>query len=38
MQPHFADGCGRLKMSIHALVVETPDRRIVVDTCLGYNK
>jgi glyoxylase-like metal-dependent hydrolase (beta-lactamase superfamily II) len=25
-------------MSIHALVVETPERRIVVDTCLGNDK
>ena len=24
LQPHFADETGRLKMSIHALVVETP--------------
>ena len=38
MQPHFADERGRLKMSIHALVVETPDRRILVDTCLGNDK
>ena len=30
--PHFATEEGRLKMSIHALVVETPTRRIVVDT------
>jgi glyoxylase-like metal-dependent hydrolase (beta-lactamase superfamily II) len=38
LQPHFADQTGRLKMSIHALVVETPDRRIIVDTCLGNDK
>jgi glyoxylase-like metal-dependent hydrolase (beta-lactamase superfamily II) len=38
LQPHFADERGRLKMSIHALVVETPGRRIVVDTCLGNDK
>jgi glyoxylase-like metal-dependent hydrolase (beta-lactamase superfamily II) len=38
LQPHFADERGRLKMSIHALVVETPARRIVVDTCLGNDK
>jgi glyoxylase-like metal-dependent hydrolase (beta-lactamase superfamily II) len=38
LRPHFADERGRLKMSIHALVVETPDRRIVVDTCLGNDK
>jgi len=36
--PHFATEEGRLKMSIHSLVVETPDRRIVVDTGLGNDK
>jgi glyoxylase-like metal-dependent hydrolase (beta-lactamase superfamily II) len=36
--PHFADEAGRLKMSIHALVVETPSHRIIVDTCLGNDK
>ncbi len=36
--PHFADENGRLKMSIHALIVETPTKRIVVDTCLGNDK
>lgn len=36
--PHFADADGRLKMSIHALVVETPQLRILVDTCLGNDK
>jgi glyoxylase-like metal-dependent hydrolase (beta-lactamase superfamily II) len=38
LRPHFADDEGRLRMSIHAFVVETPDRRIVVDTCLGNDK
>ena len=38
LRPHFADARGRLKMSIHALLVETPERRIVVDTCLGNDK
>ena len=38
LRPDFADELGRLKMSIHALVVETPSRRIIVDTCLGNNK
>jgi glyoxylase-like metal-dependent hydrolase (beta-lactamase superfamily II) len=38
LQPHFADENGRLRMSIHALIVETPSRRIVVDTCLGNDK
>ena len=36
--PHFATEQGRLKMSIHALVVETPKHRIVVDTGLGNDK
>ncbi|RYX87478.1 MAG: MBL fold metallo-hydrolase [Bradyrhizobiaceae bacterium] len=36
--PDFANEEGRLKMSIHALVVETPTRRIIVDTCLGNDK
>jgi glyoxylase-like metal-dependent hydrolase (beta-lactamase superfamily II) len=38
LAPHFADEEGRLKMSIHALVVETPSRRIIVDTCIGNDK
>jgi glyoxylase-like metal-dependent hydrolase (beta-lactamase superfamily II) len=43
LQPDFADERGRLKMSIHALVVETQNgktgsRRILVDTCLGNDK
>src|SRR5690242_19216495 len=38
MYPHFMDDEGRLKMSIHALIVEAPGRRIVVDTCLGNDK
>ncbi|MFB6458465.1 MBL fold metallo-hydrolase [Bradyrhizobium tunisiense] len=36
--PHFATEEGRLKMSIHSLVVETPSQRIVVDTGLGNDK
>ncbi len=38
LRPHFADEEGRLRMSIHSFIVETPDRRIVVDTCLGNDK
>ena len=38
MYPHFMDDQGNLKMSVHALVVETPDRCIVVDTCIGNDK
>jgi glyoxylase-like metal-dependent hydrolase (beta-lactamase superfamily II) len=38
LRPHFADDEGRLRMSIHALVVETPNRRVIVDTCIGNDK
>lgn len=38
MRPHFMDDSGHLKMSVHALLVETPSRRIIVDTCLGNDK
>lgn len=36
--PHFAEESGKLKMSIHALVVETPGRRIIIDTCIGNDR
>lgn len=36
--PHFADEMGKLRMSIHALIVETPTMTIMVDTCLGNDK
>jgi glyoxylase-like metal-dependent hydrolase (beta-lactamase superfamily II) len=36
--PDFADESGRLRLSIHALIIETPERRILVDTCLGNGK
>ena len=38
MEPHFMDDSGNLIMSIHALVVDTGDVRIVVDTCIGNDK
>lgn len=38
MVPHFMDDAGNLVMSIHALVVDTGERRIVVDTCIGNDK
>jgi glyoxylase-like metal-dependent hydrolase (beta-lactamase superfamily II) len=38
MQPHFMDSDGNLIMSIHALVIDTGSRRIVVDTCIGNDK
>jgi glyoxylase-like metal-dependent hydrolase (beta-lactamase superfamily II) len=36
--PHFATAAGKLIMSIHALVIDTGTRRIIVDTCLGNDK
>ena len=38
LHPHFMDDTGRLRMSVHALVIDTPTRRIVVDTCIGNDK
>lgn len=38
LAPHFADAEGNLIMSIHALVVETPGRKMIVDTCIGNDK
>ena len=38
MVPHFMDGEGNLIMSIHALIVDTGERRIMVDTCIGNDK
>lgn len=38
LAPHFMDDEGRLIMSIHALILETPDVTIIVDTCLGNDK
>lgn len=36
--PHFASAEGKLIMSIHALIIDTGTRRIIVDTCLGNDK
>ncbi len=38
MQPHFMDGAGNLIMSVHALIVDTGERCIMVDTCIGNDK
>lgn len=38
LQPLFADSNGRVRMSIHALILESAGQRIVVDTCLGNDK
>jgi glyoxylase-like metal-dependent hydrolase (beta-lactamase superfamily II) len=38
LAPHFLDPRGRLLQSIHAFVIETPDLRVIVDTCVGNDK
>ena len=37
MVPHFATA-EEIIMSVHALVVDTPSQRIIVDTCIGNDK
>ena len=38
LKPHFVTDDWQGKLSIHALVVETPELTIVVDTCIGNNR
>ncbi|MDP6346398.1 MAG: MBL fold metallo-hydrolase [Alphaproteobacteria bacterium] len=38
LRPHFATDDGQLKSCIQAFVIETPGRRIIVDTCVGNDK
>lgn len=38
MRPCFVTEEGLIKLSIHALVVDSPGKRIVVDTCVGNDK
>ncbi|HEY1930054.1 MAG TPA: MBL fold metallo-hydrolase [Caulobacteraceae bacterium] len=38
LYPHFVDEQDRMLLSIHALLVEAPGLRIVVDTCVGNDK
>jgi glyoxylase-like metal-dependent hydrolase (beta-lactamase superfamily II) len=38
LKPHFATADGRLIASIHAFVVESRGKTIVVDTCVGNDK
>ena len=38
LKPHFVDEEGEAAWSIHALVGEVGERRIVVDTCVGNDK
>jgi glyoxylase-like metal-dependent hydrolase (beta-lactamase superfamily II) len=38
LYPTFSDEKGKLRMSIHALVLESQGKRIIVDTCIGNEK
>ncbi|MBW2361828.1 MAG: MBL fold metallo-hydrolase [Deltaproteobacteria bacterium] len=38
LSPHYVDADGNMILSIHGLLVETPDRKILVDTCIGNDK
>ncbi len=38
MYPNFLDEGYKLKLSIHALIIESQGRRILVDTCVGNDK
>lgn len=38
LAPAYANDEGKLRLTIKSLIVETPNRRIVVDTCLGNDK
>lgn len=38
LKPHFVDENGEGVASVHMLVIESGDRKIVVDTCIGNDK
>src|SRR5689334_516398 len=38
LYPHFVTEDDALRLSIHALLVEAPGLRLVVDTCIGNDK
>ncbi len=38
LQPHFITPDGAIKWSVHALLVEPPGLKLVVDTCVGNDK
>ena len=38
LYPHFVDDEDRLRLSFHALLVEAPGFRLMVDTCFGHGK
>ncbi|MGY3306203.1 glyoxylase-like metal-dependent hydrolase (beta-lactamase superfamily II)/ketosteroid isomerase-like protein [Pseudomonas sp. PvR086] len=38
LKPHFLDADGQMLVAWQCFVVETPDRRIMVDTCIGNDR
>jgi glyoxylase-like metal-dependent hydrolase (beta-lactamase superfamily II) len=38
LYPHFVTGDGAMVLSIHALLVDAPGVKLVVDTCIGNDK
>lgn len=38
LYPHYVNDQDQLRLSIHALLVEAPGLRLVVDTCIGNDK
>jgi glyoxylase-like metal-dependent hydrolase (beta-lactamase superfamily II) len=38
LRPRFANADGKVIMSVHAFVIESPGHRMVVDTCIGNDK
>jgi len=38
LYPHFVDQDNTLKLSVHALLVEAPGLKLVVDTCIGNDR
>jgi len=38
LYPAFADEKGKLRMSIHSIVIESQGKKIIVDTCIGNDK
>jgi glyoxylase-like metal-dependent hydrolase (beta-lactamase superfamily II) len=38
LQPHFADKKGKLKALVQSFIIDTGDKIILIDTCIGNNK
>jgi len=38
LYPHFVGEDGTLKLTVHALLVETPGLKLIVDTCVGNDR